>query len=85
MQNLPMKMNRPPSPPTSANRMLLAQIVSKACFAAKQKLFPVKATIMYALLFKNLMNRSKHSIKQLKHLRMHFVHLFSLPATFSVW
>lgn len=43
IQNLPMKTNTPPKPPTKANLIVLAQIYSNAYLAAGQKLFPVKA------------------------------------------
>jgi hypothetical protein len=41
--NLFTKINAPPIPPTKVYLMLLANIVSKASFAAGQKLFPVNA------------------------------------------
>ncbi|CAD8184101.1 unnamed protein product [Paramecium octaurelia] len=84
MQNLPTKMNAPPIPLTKENLILLAHIVSKAALAAEQKFLPVRAIIMQALLFKNLMNLSKHAMQQLKHLNKHLTALFSEPATFSV-
>lgn len=79
-----MKIKAPPIPLTNANLILFAQIDSNAYLAAEQKFFPVKAIIIYALLFKNRMNLSKQAIKQLKHLKIHLTTLLSLPANFSV-
>lgn len=80
-------MNAPPIPAIKEYLILFAHMVSKASLAAGQKLLPVKAisnhsslyTWMYAFRFKNLINLSKHAIKQDRQLRTHFVILLLLP------
>ena len=47
MNAFPIPMNAPPIPLTKEYLIALAQIVSKADLAAKQKFFPVRAIFFY--------------------------------------
>jgi len=54
----------------------------KAVNAEEQKLFPVKATCIYALLLRNLMNLWKQSMQHRMQFEMQFRHPLLLPAIF---
>ena len=71
------KVNIAPKPLTKEYLVALLQMVSKASLAAGQNDFPVNAIYIYAFLFKNSINLSKHATIQERHDNKHYVILLS--------